>query len=145
MSTERLNTIHIDLPCTPKFLNVVRLAVAGAAARAGLNTDEIDDLKTAISEACNNVIDHAFDEETIRSGEARIRITLVISDDAVRVEVEDEGKGFDPKRVSSSLEATTPPSKSLGLFLMRCMTDDLRVESAPGSGTRITFVKRRSR
>lgn len=145
MSNPLRDTLCIELPCDAKYLHAVRLAVAGAANRGGLTVQDIEDLKVAVGEACNNCIEHAFDEEAVRSGSARMRVTVIVGDGEVRVEVEDEGRGFDPKHVISALESQAPASGNLGLYVIKQMTDYMHIESAPGSGTKIVFVKRRSR
>ena len=145
MADQEQDTVRLDLPCCAKFLQVARLAVTGAASRAGLTIEEIEDLAVAVGEACNNAIDHAFDEEAISSGRARIRLSVSVTEQEVRVEVEDQGRGFDPKRLKPREDVPVPASRGLGLYIMRQFVDELRVESSPGSGTKISFVKRSSR
>ena len=113
--------------------------------KLGLTIEEIEDLTVAVGEACNNAIDHAFDEDAISSGRARIRLSVSVSEQEVRVEVEDQGRGFDPKRLKPREDVPVPASRGLGLYIMRQFVDELRVESSPGSGTKISFVKRSSR
>ncbi len=146
MPTQDADTVLLEIPCAEVYLKVVRLAVAGAGSRADLTVQDIEDLKVAVGEACNNVIYHAFDEETMRSGAAKIRITMFIRRGELRVEVEDEGRGFDPSRVPSPVDSQTASERmGMGLYLMKQMCDLVRVESAPGSGTKVIIVKRRSR
>ncbi|MCX7600147.1 MAG: ATP-binding protein [Armatimonadetes bacterium] len=145
MSSLKPDVLRFDLPCQEKYLQVVRLALHGAASRAGLTIEDIEDLTVAVSEACNNVLYHAFDEETLRTGDPRMLITLHISDGEVRVEVEDQGHGFDPKHVLAADQSELPTTQSYGLYLIRAFTDEMKIESAPGSGTRISFVKRVSK
>ncbi len=145
MPVTHLDALRFELPCDPKYLVAVRLAVAGAAARAGLTVEDIHDLKVAVCEACNNCIEHAFTEEERASGAARMRITVLVGDGEVRIEVEDSGRGFDPKHVTAAVDSDTPRTEGLGLFVIKQMTDQMHIESAPGSGTKISFVKRQSR
>jgi serine/threonine-protein kinase RsbW len=145
MSALQRDVLRLELPCAAKYLQVVRLAVGGAADRAGLSVEDIHDLKVAVTEACTNVIDHAFDEDAIRSGRARMVVTMIIGEGEIRVEVEDEGRGFEPKHVLAHFNSAPPQPGRLGLYLIRQMTDELQIISAPGSGTKISFVKRGSR
>lgn len=77
-----------------------------------------------IQEALTNVARHA------RISEATVRVW--VSPDALSVEIEDQGTGFDPKRMDDSL----------GLSGMRervmLLDGHLTIESAPGRGTSIT-------
>jgi serine/threonine-protein kinase RsbW len=145
MSFSQRDTLRLELPCKTKYLLPVRLAVAGAGDRGGLTVEDIEDLKVAVGEACNNCIEHAFDEEAIRSGTARMRVTIIVGDGEVRVEVEDEGCGFDPKYVTAAIDSDMPSPERLGLYVIKHMTDEMHIQSAPGSGTKVSFVKRRSR
>ena len=61
---------------TPEFVRVVRLAVMGVASRMPFSYDDIEDIKLAVSEACNNAILHArvpFDQAQIALGCGRLR------------------------------------------------------------------------
>lgn len=145
MSALDRDTVEMTIPCEPRFLNVVRLAVAGTAARAGLGVAEIDDVKVATSEACTNAIEHAYPE--VGEGACRaIRIRMSAREGELRLEVEDEGSGFDPKRLPKvDLEERVQEEGGLGIYLMRQLMDEVKIESAPGSGTKITMVKRAAR
>ncbi len=139
------DSLEVPIPCEPRFLSVVRLTVAGAAARAGLGVAEIDDVKVAVSEACTNAIEHAFPPAEGKACPA-IRIRMTARDGELRLEVEDEGSGFDPKHLPRvDLEQRVPEEGGLGVYLMRQLMDEVKIESAPGSGTKITMVKRSAR
>lgn len=139
------DTIEIRVPCEPRFLSVVRLTVAGAAARAGLGVGEIDDLKVATSEACTNALEHAY--QSCPEGCCPvIVIRLQIKDGEMRIEVEDEGCGFEPKRLPKvDPEQRVREEGGLGIYLIHSLMDEVKIESAPGSGTKITMVKRAAR
>lgn len=66
-----------------------------------------------------------------------IAIRLTVEDSALIVEVEDNGQGFDPRRLEESLN-----ENSLGLRTMRYRTEllggTLEIDTAPGEGTRVT-------
>jgi serine/threonine-protein kinase RsbW len=139
------DVLLLDLPCDAKYRQVARMALHAACSRADLTIEDIENLDVALGEAFNNVLYHAFDEEQLRAGGARIKITMRIGDREVRVEIEDEGRGFDPKRAGLGAPPDSPPTGNMGLYLMRQMADDLRIESAPGSGTKVSLTKRASR
>ncbi len=78
MSPLPRDTMEILLPLEPGFLSVVRLAVAGAGTRAGLDIAEIEDAKVAVCEACTNVIEHAYPAEKGLGPEGFIRVRLTV-------------------------------------------------------------------
>jgi serine/threonine-protein kinase RsbW len=55
---------ELTLPATAENVMVVRQAIAGLGEALGLPAQRIADLKTVVTEACNNVVLHAYDEET---------------------------------------------------------------------------------
>jgi len=139
------DTIEMRIPCEPKFLSVVRLTVAGAAARAGLGVGEIDDLKVATSEACTNALEHAY-QGGAEGCCTSIAIRMQVKDGEMRIEVEDEGCGFEPKRLPKvDPEQRVREAGGLGIYLIHSLMDEVKIGRAPGSGTKVTMVKRAAR
>ena len=137
--------IEMTVPCDPRFLSVVRLTVAGAAARAGLAVGDIDDVKVALSEACTNVMEHAFPGQEDLAAQSLV-IRLDVREGELRLEVLDQGVGFDPKHLpKADTEEVLEREGGLGIFLMHGLMDEAKIESAPGSGTRVQLVKRQAR
>jgi serine/threonine-protein kinase RsbW len=128
-------TLELTLDARPQNLALIRLALAGVAANAGAPREVVSDLKLAVTEACTNVIQHAYGGDA-SAGEIVVRYT--IERGMVAVEVEDTGSGFE-------VDAPTPAGDrnggGNGLMIIRVLTDELSVSSV-GSGTRLVFVKR---
>ena len=141
MGSNNADTVTLELPCHPQYLLVARLAAGGVGHRAELSVEDIEDLKVAIAEACTNVINHAFDD-SVKEADRKIIIRFTHSNNEVRVEVEDAGSGFDPERIERDKRTGLEGEGGLGFGLMRELTDNLEVESAPGSGTKVTMTKR---
>jgi serine/threonine-protein kinase RsbW len=68
--------IELAIPAQPEFLRLVRLASADVGSRAGLDFEEIDDLKIAVSEACSLLL----------GGDAAVRLEFEFDDGRVDVE-----------------------------------------------------------
>lgn len=110
------------------------------ALEAGFPEDETHRLGLALSEACTNVIKHAY------GGAAGNAIDLELDADAERlvVRIRDTGKPFDPA-------SYTPPDLSrvhesgYGVHLMRSIMDEVRYAPSPGGGTTLTMVRLRER
>jgi serine/threonine-protein kinase RsbW len=131
--------IELIIPTHPRYLSAARLLVGGFGAQAGLSLDEVEDMKVAVSEAVTNVIDHAYGGELKGTVIVRYRPTA----GELTVEVEDRGIGFDPGRVPAGGPPVPGPDGGLGLYLVRELADNVKVESAPGSGTKVTITKRK--
>jgi len=137
--------VALTIPADAKWLTVVRLAVSGVASRLGASYEDVDDIKVAVSEACTNAIDHAFSEATGAS--PAICIQCHPEENAIRIEVSDEGCGFDPERAVVVVDEATASERQggLGLYLIRKLMDEMEVVSRPGGGTKVVMVKRFTR
>ena len=52
-------SMEIRIPASADWVRVVRLTVAGIAGRMGFTFDDVEDIKLAVAEACNNAILHS--------------------------------------------------------------------------------------
>jgi serine/threonine-protein kinase RsbW len=129
-------TVELTLDARAENLALTRLALAGMAANAGASREVVADLKLAVTEACTNVIKHAY-----RGGErGKIVVRYTAEPGQLAVEVEDFGSGF--------AYGTPPPAPDqnggghgMGLMIIRVLTDELDISST-GTGTRLVLVKR---
>lgn len=131
--------VELSIPCHPQYVRAARLLVAEMGARIGLTIDEIDDMKVAVSEAITNAIDHAYEGEDA----AEIIVRFKRGEGELTVEVEDSGTGFEPGKLQDRMLPDLTGEGGLGLYLAREMADQVKVASAPGSGTKVTLIKRR--
>ena len=71
------NTQHItmEIPSDAEHISTVRLAISGIASRMAFSIEDIEDMKIAVSEACTNAIQHAYDTE-----EGRISILCCLEE-----------------------------------------------------------------
>jgi len=123
--------ISMSVPNVAESVPLVRHVLDEAVRHAGLSADRRLDLELAVGEACGNVVRHA--------GVATFDVVISLEEEAVRVEVSDRGRGGAP----AILPVVGPLAESgRGLALMRALSDDCRVESRPGSGTRVCLLQR---
>lgn len=54
-------TVTLTLPAEAEYIDLVRLTLYGISSRMGFSYEEIEDMKVAVSEACNNVVVHAYE------------------------------------------------------------------------------------
>jgi serine/threonine-protein kinase RsbW len=119
---------ELTLPATAENVIVVRQAIAGIAEAIGLASSRVADLKTVVTEACNNVVLHAYD------GEPGPLLVLAMPDEAeLTVEVADEGHGFRPR--ASEGDA----SLGLGLPLIAALSDSFEISGGGGRGSKTTI------
>lgn len=121
-------------------LIVVREFVAGAAREFGFGEDDVSKISLAVDEACTNVIKHAYGFDSTKS----LSITVNPGKDGLEILIRDNGKGFDPAKVS------TPDMKEylshyrkggLGVFLMKKLMDVVEYQLLPGQKNEVRLVK----
>ena len=129
--------VELRMDARPENLVLARLALGGVAARTPLGDDVVADLKLAVTEACTNAIEHAYAGDP---GVNEIVVRFALGDDALSVEVQDWGAGFDTD-VEPPREGELRDHAGVGLMLIRSLTDELTIESG-GAGSTISFAKR---
>jgi serine/threonine-protein kinase RsbW len=133
----RHQTIELRLEAHAENLALARLALSGVATAAGASREVVSDLKLAVTEACANVVKHAYGPDEV--GEIVVRYR--VEPGAITVEVEDSGGGFEPEVPSPAEVSLNGGRHGMGLMIIRVLSDDLDISSST-SGTRLLFVKR---
>ena len=118
-----------------------RVAVAVFASRLDPTLEELDDIKTAVSEAVTNAVIHGY-----QNGEGTIEICArAQADGHFTVTVKDTGIGIaDIKKAMEPMFTTAPEGErsGMGFSFMEAFMDQVEVISAPGQGTRVIMKKR---
>src|SRR4051794_1642011 len=125
--------VKLTLPARPENVSVIR-HVLGAFAEALRFDDElVEDLRLAVTEACTNVVRHAYPPH--QAGPVEISIQPL--EEHVSVIVSDHGRG-----IGTSSDISGP---GLGLPLIAAIADEVDLQPVPGGGSRVamTFSRRR--
>ncbi len=136
--------VSLTIPSLPEFVGVVRLAISGVAARMNFTIDEIEDIKISISEACTNVIQHAYGSNPNPHKDI-IEIKAYIDGENLEIIVKDFGKGFDLSIIGTPEQRQKSQEKmglGLGLTFIKSLMDDANFESIEGKGTTIQMKKK---
>lgn len=117
-----------------------RTAAACFAAQLDPTLDEVNDIKTAVSEAVTNCIVHAYPQTL---GKITLRLRL-FGDNTVEILVKDAGVGIpDVEKAREPLYTTGNEERSgMGFTIMESFMDRVKVRSTPGKGTAVTMTKR---
>jgi anti-sigma regulatory factor (Ser/Thr protein kinase) len=123
--------VRLALPARPEGVGVVRQALAGLADAMALDGAILADAKMAVTEACTNVVVHAYGEV-----DGALEVEMLADDHAVTVVVRDQGTGIRPRAQRHEQTAL-----GLGLPLIAALSDAFEVRGGPGIGTevRMTF------
>lgn len=134
---------HIKLEMESRSSNeeFARVAAAVFMSRLDPTLEEVDDVKTAVSEAVTNAVIHGYGEEM---GIVVMKLTADRAERSLTVEVEDQGRGIEDIKKAMEPMYTTDPSgerSGMGFAFMEAFMDEVKVESEAGRGTRITMKK----
>jgi serine/threonine-protein kinase RsbW len=127
--------VALTIPAKAEYIVLSRLALSGLARARALEPALIADLKLALTEACSNVVRHAYKEQP--AGEVEVRYEL--DEDKLSVEVVDEGIGFDPEAAAAAAGDELDEG-GLGISIIRAIVDELDIKSGD-SGSSLRFTK----
>lgn len=116
----------IRLPAKSENVTVVRHAVAGLAEQLGMGETGLGDLKTVVTEACMNVVVHAYEKEP-----GPLEVEAFAEEDGLTVVVRDFGAGIRP---NPDIER---PSLRIGLTLIAALSKSFEISGGLNRGTEI--------
>ncbi len=134
MTGNRKRRIEIHIPSELGYEKVAMEAAAAVAKRMGFSPDRVEDLRTAVAEACINAIEHGnkLDIST------KVAIVLTEQPASLEVNVSDEGKQPIP---AQRPQPGLPPSfRGWGMFLIENLMDEVQVSTEPDGGNQIRMV-----
>jgi anti-sigma regulatory factor (Ser/Thr protein kinase) len=120
--------VKLTLPARPENVAVIRHVLGAFAEALRLSDGLVEDLRLAVTEACTNVVRHAYPP----GSPGPVEVSLRPDDDAVRVVVADHGRG-----VGTSSDSTGP---GLGLPLIAAIADEVDLQPVPGGGCRVAMT-----
>jgi serine/threonine-protein kinase RsbW len=123
--------LSLKLAAEPGNVRRVRDEVARRAETLGLAAAGVDDLKTIVSEACSNVVRHAYPEGAV---ERPMEVEMEKDDGDLKVVVRDSGSGIRPPT------GARPSSLRLGFILIGSLADCLQLRTEKGRGTELLLT-----
>ena len=137
-----MNYFDMKLLATSKNEAFARNVVASFAIECSPTLEEINDLKTAVSEAVTNVCVHAYSNKS--DGIMQIECKVDEKERSIEVVVRDFGKGIDD--VTEAIEpffttAEDDERSGMGFTIMQTFMDEMQVSSQVDKGTVVTMKK----
>ena len=139
-----INEMNMSFESRSSNEGFARSAAAAFIAQLEPTIGELNDIRTAVSEAVTNCVVHAYKNEI---GKITVNVKL-LSDNSVIVRIHDSGCGIENIKQAMEPLFTTAPSEDragLGFAVMQSFTDKVSVRSKPGRGTTVTLKKALSR
>ena len=132
MSTTTVPEVVLNMPARAEGVGVVRQALAGMADALAFDPAVLSDMKMAVTEACTNVVVHAYGD----NDPGELEVQMLAGEQDLTIVVRDHGTGIQPKPAR-----TDTPALGLGLPLIAALSDAFELRGAAGHGTevRMTF------
>jgi serine/threonine-protein kinase RsbW len=126
------NKVELHIPSIMGFEKVAMECAASVAKKMGFTGDRIEDLKTAVAEACLNAIEHGNRMDT----NTKVGITLTVEESKLQVSVKDQGKGIDQILIPSIEDKVGGKDKprGWGIFLIKSLVNEVSFEASPEGG-----------
>ena len=127
MASEKKFQLHL-----PSMLGCEKVAMDFAASVAksmNFPADRVEDLKTAVAEACANAIEHGNKLDA----NMKVGVSLTVDEDRLQIAVQDEGSGIGQVQtpdIDTKLEGTAD-TRGWGIFLIESLMDEVTFESTP--------------
>ena len=140
MKTKATNEVLLEFPSRSSNEGFARAAVACFAAQMDPTLNELEDIKTAVSEAVTNAIVHAYPDAI---GKVAVR-ARICPGNVLELTVKDHGRGIaDVEKAREPLYTTGGEERSgMGFTIMESFMDKLTVRSVQGRGTTILMRKK---
>lgn len=121
-------SLFLELEAEPQNVRQARDEAASYAEGLGLSSAGVEDLKTIVSEACSNIVRHAYPKDAEKRP---MEVEMDKTDDELTVTVRDRGTGIRPPT------GARPSSLRLGFILMGSLAECLQLRTGRGRGTEL--------
>jgi len=131
-------TIKLHIPSTHGSEKTAMDRVAEVARHMGFPKGRVEDLKTAVAEACINAMEHSHQYD----GDTNILVTLTQGESRLEVCVRDKGKGTEAgwKPSSDDRKGREGNARGWGLYLIEELMDEVKFEVTGDGGGLVKMV-----
>ena len=140
------NNMKIEIKATLENVAVVRVAVSTFISNLDIAIDELMDIKTAVSEAVTNSIEHGYENILTDDSTVVVEVSYQKSEyDNIIIKVEDLGIGIEDIELATTPMYTSKPElehAGMGFTIMETFMDEVFIDSKKDEGTIITLTKK---
>lgn len=138
-SEKNPGVIELSIPTKLGYEKVAMNTAASVAKLMGFDDERIEDLKTAVAEACINAMEHGnhFDEKLT------VGVILSMGGDSLEVKVVDTGSGAPATSAAPDIDKKMQEeesSRGMGMFLIQALVDEVEWVSSPPTGSYARMV-----
>lgn len=121
------------LPNRKEYISSARLTASAIANAAGFNFEDVEDIRLAVGEACNNAVIHS-------NRSSHIELEFILGGEDMEILVRDSGNGFNPDDIKQP-HIEEYDGSGLGIFIIESLMDSFKIISGNGEGTTISMKK----
>jgi serine/threonine-protein kinase RsbW len=135
------SSVYVHLPSELGFEKVAMSTAASMAKLMGFSQDRIEDLKTAVAEACINAIEHGNKLNSALS----VGVVLSTTEDQLEVKVIDDGVGIAGKPPAPDMDRKMhgeEDPRGMGMFLIQALVDEAEWHQGPPGKSFVRLVIR---
>ena len=121
------------LPRDSSSVPVVRHLFRSSMERLGVESECVDDMELAVTEACTNVLQHASGTNE------EYEVGVEVNEKQCEIRVTDTGQGFDEAAIGPSADVASESGR--GIHLMKALVDKVQFRSKPQDGTIVHLIK----
>ncbi|QYY42165.1 anti-sigma B factor RsbW [Aneurinibacillus thermoaerophilus] len=134
--------VKMNVPARADYISVIRLTVSGLAYQMGFSYSDIEDIKAALAEACNNIVSRAHKSRQIGD----MLVDFYVEKNRLRIVVTDEGTAFHTQKLKKEVSSFHRKSLdeidigSLGIYLMKTLMDEIEYDTTE-KGVKVSLTK----
>jgi serine/threonine-protein kinase RsbW len=135
------SSVEVRIPSELGFEKVAMSTASSMAALMGFSDERIEDLKTAVAEACINAIEHGNQLDS----SLNVGVILSTTDDELEVKVIDDGAGMDHKPALPDIDRKMmgeEDTRGMGMFLIQALVDEAEWHQGPPGKSFVRLVIR---
>jgi serine/threonine-protein kinase RsbW len=132
-------SIELRLPSRMGYEKVAMNTAASVAKLMGFSDERVEDLKTAVAEACINAIEHGNKLDDALT----VGVILSMDEDSLEVKVTDTGDGPHGVHAAPDIDKKMhgeEDARGMGMFLIQALVDEAEWVSSPPSGSYARMV-----
>ena len=134
-----INKMHLEVPALSINESFIRGVVGAFCVSINPTIEQINDIKTAVSEAVTNCVVHGY-----KALKGNIFVDATLFDNQVEIIIEDFGIGIEDVNKAMQPFFTTKPDEErsgMGFTVMQAFMDKVEISSQIGKGTKISMTK----
>ncbi len=140
-----LNETYIRIKAISQNLSLVRVCAASFLSNTNITLDELQDIKTAVSEAVTNCIEHGYENDESKHIDIEMKLAEVDQMVYYWVKIVDKGIGIEDIELATTPTYTNKPElehAGMGFTIMETFMDEVQIDSNVGEGTTVTMTKK---